>query len=155
MESDWLSYDEMQSLLHGDPERLREHATESPLRAVNDALDFLVVVRDHDAWFIEGQGWHDANAPIDDGGIGRQMINYYDGKSWSRLPVPSSIRIESVCWDGEAFVFRTSRGPIRSTARQVWLAVQDSMTGRALSEAEIESNFRKLDSSAPLKWHKA
>ena len=71
-----------------------------------------------------------ANAPIDDGGIGLQMINYYDGKSWSRLPVPSSIRIESVCWDGKAFVFRTSRGPIRSTARQVWLAVQDSMTGR-------------------------
>lgn len=155
MDSDWLPYDEVQSLLSGDPERLRTYVAESPLRAVNDAQDFLVVVRDHDAWFIEGHGWHDANRPVTAGHVGRQTVNYYNRGSWSKLPVPASVRIESVSWDGEAFVFRTSRSPIRSTLRQVWLAVQDSVTGRALSEAEMEHNFRKLDGSAPLKWHKA
>src|SRR5262249_978029 len=30
----------------------------------------------------------------------------------------------------------------------------DSITGRALSEAQIEHNFGKLDGSAPLQWHK-
>ncbi len=155
MNSDWLPYDEMQALMAGDPDRLRAYADESPLRAVNDSLDFLVVVRDHDAWFIDGQGWHDANSPVAPGGVGRQMVNYYDRGSWSKLPVPASVRIESVIWEGEVFVFRTSGGPIRSTPQQVWLAVQDSMTGRGLSEAEMEHNFRKLDGSAPLKWHKA
>lgn len=155
MDSDWLPCDEMKSLLAGDPARLRAFAAESPLRAVNGALDFLVVVRDHDAWFIEGQGWHDANAPVDPGGVGRQMVNYYDRGSWSKLPVPASIRIESVAWDGERFVFGTSRGTVHCTPRQVWLAVQDSMTGRGLSEAQIEHNFRKLDGSAPLQWHSA
>jgi hypothetical protein len=155
MESDWLPNDEVQSLLSGDPVRLRAFVDESPLRAVNGELDFLVVVRDHDAWFIEGEGWHDANAPVDSGGVGRQMVNYYDRDSWSKLPVPAAVRIESVSWDGEAFVFHTTRGPIRSTQRQVWLAVQDSITGRGLSEAEIEHNFRKLDGSVPLRWHKA
>jgi hypothetical protein len=154
LESDWLSYDEVRSLLSGDSDRLRAYVDESPLRAVNGALDFLVVVRDHDAWYIDGQGWHDANAPVAPSGVGRQMINYYDRTSWSKLPVPASDRIHSVCWDGEAFVFRASRGPIRSTPRQVWLAVQDSITGRALSEFQIEQNFRKLDGSTPLEWHR-
>jgi hypothetical protein len=155
LNSDWLPFEEVQRLLSGDPAQLRAYVAESQLRAVNNALDFLVVVRDHDAWFIEGQGWHDANARVDPGGVGRQMVNYYNHSSWSKLPVPAAIRIESVTWDGEAFVFRTSRGSVRSTPRQVWLAVQDSITGRGLSEAEMEYNFRKLDGSAPLKCHKA
>lgn len=155
MDSDWLPYTEVQALLTGDPARLRAYADESPLRALNAALDFLVVIRDHDTWFIAGQGWHDANAPIAPGGTGRQMINYYDRGSWSKLPVPASVRIESVVWDGEAFVFHTTAGPVRSTPRQVWLAVQDSITGRGLFEADIERNFGKLDGSEPLRWHKA
>ena len=102
MDSDWLPYDEMKSLLAGDPARLRAFAAESPLRAVNGTLDFLVVVRDHDAWFIEGLGWHDANAPV---GVGRQMVNYYDCGSWSKPPVPASIRIESVSRSGSTMTY--------------------------------------------------
>jgi hypothetical protein len=61
----------VQSLLSGDPTRLRAFVEESPLRADKSDLDFLVVVCDHDAWFIEGQGWHDANAPVTPGGVVR------------------------------------------------------------------------------------
>ena len=155
MDSDWLADEEVRSLLRsGDPAQLRAYAEGSPLRAVNDDGDvILVVVRDHRAWFIEGQGWHDANEPPRPGGAARQMLNCFTRDSWAKLPVPASVRIRSVAWDGEAFVFDTSPGAaIRSTPRQVWLAVQDSVTGRALSEERMEHNFRKLDGSAPLEW---
>jgi hypothetical protein len=155
VDSDWLPFEEMQSLMNGDPAGLRAFVEESSLRAVNDTLDFLVVIRDHDAWFIDGEGWNDANAPVAPGGVGRQVVNYYDRNSWSKLPVPTSCRIQTVTYDGMVFLFSTSRGEIRSTPRQVWLAVQDSISGRLLSEEEIEHNFRKLDGSTPLKWHSA
>ncbi len=151
--SDWLPITEVQELLADNHEALLAYVGESPLWAVNADHDFLVVVRDHDAWFIEGQGWHDANRPVAEDGVGRQMINYYDRRSWSKLPVPSSLRVDSVVWDGKEFLFSTSWGEIRCSPRQAWLAVQDSLTGRGLSEEEIEHNFRKHNGSAPLKWH--
>jgi hypothetical protein len=153
VDSDWLPINEVQSLLSGDPARLRAHVNESALRAVNADLDFLVVVRDHEAWYIDGKGWNDANSPAKPGQAARQMVNYFDRQSWSKLPVPASVRIQTVTWDADAFVFDMGSRAVRSTPRQVWLAVQDSISGRALSEEQIEYNFRKLDGSVPLKWH--
>ena len=155
MDSDWLPYDRLRALLdEGNRAALLAYAAESPLRAVNDDGDFLVFVRDHDAWFIDGQGWQEANRPVGPiGGSCRQVINIIHGHgTWSKLPVPMSVRIHSVKWDGHAFVFSTSMGEIRSTEEQVWLAVNDSMTGRGLTEEEIEHNFRKLTGAVPLKW---
>lgn len=150
MNTDWLAVGQVQKLLSGDTTQLQEYVTESPLRAINADLDFLVAVRDHYAWFIEGQGWRDANQPAAEGKISRQAVNYYTRTAWCKLPVPVSVHIEAVTWDGDAFVFHTRQGEIRSAARQVRLAVQDSMTGRAQSEEQIEHNFRKLDGSVPL-----
>ena len=156
MDSDWLSNAEIRSMLErGNRQAVLAYVHESPLRAVNADCTFLVMVRDHDAWFLEGQGWHDANRPVGNiDGSCRQMINIYEGGSWTKMPIPMSVRINSVKRDSDAFVFTTSRGEIRSPQRYVWLAVHDSMTGRGLSEEEIEHNFLKLEGKAPLKWHK-
>lgn len=47
----------------------------------------------HEAWFIDGQGWYDANdPPSPPDGEFRQMINYYQCGSWGKFPVPRAVR---------------------------------------------------------------
>jgi hypothetical protein len=154
VDSDWLPEDEVRRMLAsaraGKPRKLRSFLAVSPLRATDERFSCLVLVRDHDAWFKKV--WQDANSPVAAGGDGLQMINYYDKTLWGKLPVPKTARIRSVQWDGMHFVFETDRGPVRSTPKQVKLAVMDSMTGRGLSDKKIEHNFGKLDGSVPLEW---
>lgn len=154
MDSDWLSDDEIRNLL-GNAKQLGNYVSKSPLRAANSQCDFLVLVRDHDAWQVDGGGWNDANAPPGPDDTSRQVLNYYDETTWSKMYVPEASLIESVAWHDDVFIFNCSNRTIRATARQIWLAIQDSMTGRALSEDEIEFNFGKLDGSSPLKYHTA
>lgn len=154
MDSDWLPDEQIRGFL-ANPILLRKYVAESPLRASNATNDFLVLVREHDAWRIDGGGWNDANAPPTHDGTLRQVLNYYDETTCSKLYVPQSSLIQSVIWDKDAFILNCRDRAIRATVRQVWLAVQDSMTGRALTEGEIKFNFGKLDGSSPLKYHTA
>lgn len=154
MDSDWLPNDVIRRMLAtaaaGESEQLRSFVAASQLRTADEEFSCLVLVRDHDAWFING--WHDANAPVSAGGQGMRMINFFDQGFWSKLPVPKSARIRSVDWDGTHFVFETARGQVRSSPRQLKAAVMDSMTGWGLSDEKIEHNFAKLDGSVPLDW---
>jgi hypothetical protein len=152
VESDWVAIDEIWRLLSeaasGLPEGLLTYVTASPLRATDSAYSCVVLVWDHDAWFING--WHTANAPIREAGEGLQMINYFEDGDWSKLPVPRNNRVESVNWDGTHFVFKTVSGFILSKPAQLKAAVMDSETGHGLSEEKIARNFGKLDGSIPL-----
>jgi hypothetical protein len=154
VDSDWLPDDEIRRLIStaaaGEPAGLHSYIAASPLRATDSAYSCMVLVRDHDAWFI--RGWHDANAPVAEGGVGLQMVNYFDEGFWSKLPVPIGDRVKSVDWDGSHFVLETGRCLVRSTPAQLRAAVMDSMTGRGLTEEMIAHNFAKLDGSVPLDW---
>ena len=154
MESDWLPDVEIRRLLRaaveGEPAALHSYIADSSLRATDSNYSCLVLVRDHDAWFI--LGWHDANRPVSEGGQGLQMVNYFDEGFWSKLPVPLGNRVKSVGWDGSHFVLGTERGVVRSTPAQLKVAAMDSMTGRGLTEERIARNFGKLDGSVSLDW---
>lgn len=149
MDSDWLPHHMVYKMLADRGGSLDSYVEKSALRALNASRDLLVIVREHQTWFIEGRGWQVCYSPPKKGGLGRQVINCYNPSSGCQLPVPESTTISSVSWEGEAFVFKTNKGVIRSTPRQLNEAISDS-SRLNLSEEKMETNLRKLDGRAPL-----
>lgn len=160
--SDWLPNDTVFAMLKdaaaGKAQQLKGFVAQSPLQCATPDGAQLIVVRDHDARLVEGEGWTDINRPPKSGGSTRQMINLYqhsaeDGSSsWSKMPVPEARRIQAVEWDGEHFAFSTAGGTVKCTPLHLKRAVGESISGRGQSEEVIERNFGKLEGSVPLEW---
>jgi len=147
MDSDWLPDEQIEGFFK-KTKLLRAYVAESPLRAANSSNDFLVMIRDHDAWEVDG-AWCDANRPPEQGDTSQQFLNYWDKTTWSKLCVPQSSLIESVEWEGDSFLFTCKDRTFRASPKQVRQAVMDAMTGWEISEEDIELNFQKLDGSLP------
>lgn len=152
LSSDWLPnariHDFLTDAAAGDTAAIRAFVAAGPLRATDLDCSCLVLVRDHDAWNIKG--WHDANAPAEEGGQRLQMVNYYDEAFWSKLPVPVDDRIRAVRWDSGKFVFELTRREVRATPALLKSVILDSMTGIGLIDDRTMHNFLKLDGSVPL-----
>jgi hypothetical protein len=157
--SDWLELPQILDMLDaaraGDRQRLDEYLAESRLRCTSPDCASLVVARWHLAYFVEGKGWAQLNAPPEPDGQARQVIVLHDcmegGIGASSLPVPFERRIVAVAWHEEHWVLQLEDGEVRSTPLQLARAMGDSSyDGFFVEETTIARNFNKIDGSVPI-----
>lgn len=104
-----------------------------------------VLVREHSAWLVRGEGWRDANSPPGLGEQGRLVLNFYRAQQdectgvWFKAFVPIREGLVELALAGESSC--TIRGAVHELHlrfdgidRLMW----QLMTGHAQPEEEIE-----------------
>ncbi|WP_339727782.1 hypothetical protein [uncultured Gimesia sp.] len=112
---------------------------------------YCILVRDHSAWHVEGEGWRDSNDPPENEESGRQMLNFFKCQIDSEIgiwfkafiPQDEAIRdIESVDDECCEVIIGSERHRIYYT--KIDGLMWDLMTGNAVTEDEIKTTFSKI-----------
>lgn len=148
--STWIKNEEITNLLkNNSSEGIKKFGTNI---CVSDDFEYCLLLRLHDAWEIDREGWRNSNSSPDANSKGRLVLNFYhymkdrDGSSWFKIFVPikySNIALKSngdtyeIITDSETIIGKFDRHD-----RLMW----DCITGHAEPESEIGMKFNLLKS---------
>lgn len=112
---------------------------------------YCILVREHSAWHVEGEGWRDANNPPENEESGRQMLNFFKLQNnseigiWFKVFVPQSMIIREIkSVNGECCEVIIGSECHRLSYSRIEDLMWDVMTGNAEQEDEIETTFSKI-----------
>ncbi|MDF1699926.1 MAG: hypothetical protein P1V36_02025 [Planctomycetota bacterium] len=112
---------------------------------------YVVLVRDHAAWHIEGEGWRDSNSPPEAGAEGRPVLNFSelpvgdDAGLWFKTLLPASVaQLEFAAVDAEHCLLGTASGTHPLSYRRFGEVMLHVATGNAQSEADLERAFERV-----------
>lgn len=112
---------------------------------------YCVLIRDHGAWTVEGEGWLDANRPPEDAASGRAMMNFYKRQSggdqgfWFKIFVPNAVKIHGIVGiDANSCEVATDSGQRRIAYDRLGHLMWEVLTGKPQPEKKIEASFAKL-----------
>ena len=112
---------------------------------------YCVVIREHSAWYVDGDGWNEGNFPPKKGEEGREMLNFYkkqvgdDNGFWFKVFIPSSVKIiELKTISNDKYVIKTDKDQYELNYNDIDGLMWDLMSGTGVEEDEIESNFKLL-----------
>jgi hypothetical protein len=137
-----------QALVSGDLSSLIESGVQfcmSPDRA------YCVLIRDHAAWYVEGEGWRDGNYPPEEDAVGRPALNFFKRQMgdeqgfWFKIFIPNSVTIGGLTSVNEQFCeLAVGSYQCRIAYNSLDGLMWDIMTGNAEPEEEIEATFSKI-----------
>lgn len=145
----WVDDDDVEAALKtGNEQPLKESGVRYCL---SKDRRYCVLIRVHDAWYTEGDGWRDGNFPPRAGRKGRRALNFYkrqlgdDEGLWFKTLVPESVEIREMQASDEghldAVLGTSSR---RLTFSRIDDLMWDVITGKGQEEHEIEAAFEML-----------
>lgn len=109
---------------------------------------YCILVRDHAAWQIEGEGWREGNYAPGQDGEGRCVINFFkcqrgdDTGFWYKTLVPTAVRIVGLrSVDSTCFEVATENASLKAAYSRLDGLMWDLMTGNAQTEDDIEAAF--------------
>lgn len=122
------------------------------LYCMSSSGQHCIVLRQHAAWHLEGQGWRDGNYPADEDAKGRLVVNFFfqpiqgEPGGWFKAFVPASVhpvrlsRTAAGCCTLESV-----DGIARTISFDRFEEVRwDLMTGNAQEEGDILSRFNEI-----------
>lgn len=120
--------------------------------SVSDDYNFSILIRNHNSWFIENQGWRDANEKPTKPENGRLVINFYKldrntgNTKWFKAFIPikysENCKIES--FNNDKYRIRSANGEIIGNYKNFDSLMWDLINGKAEKEFEIENKFKLI-----------
>ena len=120
--------------------------------SVSDDYNFSILIRNHKAWFIEDQGWRDANEITTNPKDGRLIINFFKlerdngNTKWFKAFIPikftDNCTIQSL--NNNRYKISSSNGKIIGSYEKFDSLMWDMISGKAEKEIEIENKFKLI-----------
>ena len=147
--STWISNEAVQNALKN--KKILELENSGLIYSISDDFEYCLVIREHNAWQISGEGWLDSNELADDMVNARHVLNFFNynpinkQESWFKIFVPISFEISKIEKNKNQYYLitgsRTLVGHFSVHNKLMWSV----MTGFAQQEEEIERKFLSIE----------
>ena len=110
-----------------------------------------VLVREHSAWNVRGEGWRDSNIAPSQGETGREVLNFFvtpvNGSPgvWFKCFLPLDLDITALRADAEDnYILQAQGATYKAAFSRIPSLMWELMTGDAEKENDIKTKFRSI-----------
>ena len=72
----WISNDVVQNALRS--KQVVELEKSGLIYSISDDFEYCLIIREHNAWQINGEGWRDSNEPPQNNLDARRVLNFFN-----------------------------------------------------------------------------
>ena len=145
----WISNDVVQNALRS--KQVVELEKSGLIYSISDDFEYCLIIGEHNAWQINGEGWRDSNEPPQNNLDARRVLNFFNynpskkQESWFKIFIPFKYEISKIEKNKDQYFLitasRTLVGHFSTHNQLMWSVV----TGLSQQEQEIESKFLSIE----------